>query len=250
MKTLTGLLGIVSVVGVLSGCITEKEIYLPRDIQAEFPSDEQIGEQKNFLFLDGIDKQLTADDIELAADTYKPDVIYLCADNIIEGLSAGEWLVANCAAWGHKCGKAVGSCAVTTSLDEAVFDQMDIYVSGETTEPFVTLNVAGYNFVCGRIMSKNSIYKNGKNTILEETVAGNGNARWVVVSRAGWENSDPWTIYQYYWPVYGFSECVFARFGQDSFPSRKDFVFVSEGVIGNVSDLEMDPLRFTFNCEE
>lgn len=250
MKTLTGLLGIVSLAGVLAGCVSQKEIALPRDIQAEFPADQQMGQQKSFLFLDGMDAQLSADDIKQAVYKYNPDILYLCADNVIEEMSAGEWLVANCARWGHKCGKAVSTGAVTTSLEGAVPGSLDIYVSGETTEPFITLNAAGYNFVCGRIMSKNSIYKNGKNTILEETVARDGKARWVVVSRAEWENSTPWAIYQYYWPVYGFSECVFARFGQDSFPSRKDFIFVSEGVMGNVSGLEMAPLRFTFNCEE
>lgn len=250
MKTLKGLLGTVALAGVLAGCVTEKEIFLPRDIQAEFPADQQTGVQKSFIFLDGMDSRLSADDITKAVQAYKPDVIYLCADYVIEGVSAGEWLVANCALWGHKCGKAVASGAVTTALDDALFGNLDIYVSGDVTEPFVTLNAAGYNFVCGRIPGKNSIYKNGKNTILEETVARDGKARWVVVSRAEWENSTPWAIYQYYWPVYGFSECVFARFGQDSFPSRKDFIFVSEGVMGNVSGLEMAPLRFTFNCEE
>lgn len=250
MKTLTGFLGMVTLAGILVSCVKEKEVTFPRDIEVEFPADRQVGAQKSFLFLDGTDEALTADYIESAVKRYAPDIIYLYADNNIEGVSAGEYLVANCGKWGHNCGKAVSGGAVTTSLEGAELDQLDIYVSGETTEPFITLRAAGYNFVCGRILSKNSIYKNGKNTILEETVAKDGNARWIVVSRAVWDKSTPWAIYQYYWPVYGFSECVFARFGQDSFPHRKDFVFVSEGVMGNVSELEMAPLRFSFNVEE
>lgn len=250
MKTLKGITFIVSLFCVMVSCTEEKEIFLPRDISAEFPSDEQYGEQKSFLFIDAEDTHLSAEELDALIAKYPSEVVYLCADYEIEGKSAGEYLVENCSKWGHKGGFAVKSGAVTTAFDGIEFKQLDIFVSGETTEPFIQLTLGGYNFVCGKILSKNSIYKSGKTTLIESTVALDGDARWIVVSRAAWENSTPWDIYQYYWPLYGFSECVFARFGQDSFPQRKDFVMVSEGIMGRIPSLEMSPLRFTFNYED
>lgn len=250
MKYFNGILGIVSLALLMASCVKEKEITLPRDIAVEFPADQQSGTPSTLLFLDGEEIELSAEDIENAVNTYEPDVICLCAHNIIEGVSAGDYLVNNCERWGHSGGMAADGVAVTTSISGAAYDIEEIFVSGDDTEPFIHMNAGGYDFLCGRVLGKNSIYKNGKATILEQTVARDGHARWIVVCRAGWENSTPWGIYQYYWPVYGFSECVFARFGQDSYPSRKDFVFVSEGVLDDISDVELDPLCFTFNTRE
>lgn len=234
----------------LCGCTKEVQVTAPRDISAEYPSDSATPKTAKLVFLDGIDDSLTGAQIANAVKENSADIIFLATNGSIDGLPVAQYLKKNCSSWGHTASFSAGGNGCTTSLSGVTADSLDIYVSGLESKIFLKLKVCGYNFVCGNVINKNSIHKVGKSTIMENTVIYDGLARWVVLCHAWWEDSTPWDISQYCWPAYGYNEAVFFKEGKDYLPQRRDFAFLSEGLLNAIQGTQNSPIRFSFNIVE
>lgn len=255
MKKILELVTTVTLAALSPACISQKDVFLPHDIQVEYPADRAPGVQKAFLFIDAVGTDVTAGSVRAAVAAYAPDVLFLCSDGQIASQNAAQWLYDNMA----ECGYSNGCCAVdgygcgstvVSKLADAVYDVMEIYMNEGVATKFVSASVKGCHFVCGNVTNKNSIYKKDRKTLISQTVVADGAQPWLVVCRARWDKSTPWDISQYNWPGYGFSECVFSKFGMESYPQRSDFAFAYEGVLDGITSLGAEPLRFTFKYGE
>lgn len=218
-----------SFVMLLASCTGEKFVTVERPMKAEFGQDMPEAVKMSVVYIDLCGQEVVAD--QVAASVSGADLVLISADAHIEGVSAADWLAANCAKWGHDVRYSVDGYMGTSSRSDAYFEKTAL-----STCDCLTAEAGGFSFLIGNIADDD------RASVISKTIQGNVSDSWIVIQPT--KSS--------FLADYTFTDCFAAQSGvHDGEENQRDtYVYASQGVWSHMSYIASSPVKFTVNIEQ
>lgn len=212
-------------------CSQEKYVTMDHPVDAEFGQDMPEGAKMSVICLDAREGAMTSSQIISELKEASSSVAFVLCDSQIDGVSARQWLDANCKSWGHDMTYSAGGCIGSSSYENSYFEAISLS-SGDV----LLAEAGGYSFVFGQI-SESDLKE-----FTDRTIHSGADSEWIVLT----PSESPFLC------DYTFTDCFEAQNGAAEAEGRHHqmYVYAYQGVWSRMSYIYESPLSFSVNVEQ